>query len=121
MSVERRERMAKYRLGDRVCYTHIMQRLDTDTGKAWTRLPVSGEGIIVGKRTCTDGYTKSVYAEDGGYIVWWPTKHHSFWLVAYNLRGCRYVAEGDIVAVEVSKGAGIDGHCWEKTREGEEK
>lgn len=61
--------MAKYRLGDRVQYTAHMQRIDTKTGKIWTRLPVSGEGIIVGKRTCSDGYNKGCYSEDGGYTM----------------------------------------------------
>lgn len=105
--------MPKFQLGQRVRYLGYMRR-DKGHGRArWMRYSCPGEGVIGGKRTCTDGHVKDIYSEDGGYSMWWPTKYHSFWLVAPNLSGYRYVAEADIVAVEVPGGAGVDGYRWE--------
>ncbi len=83
----------KYRLGQQVTYKAIMYRHKGSTEATWQRAPVSGAGIIVGKRTMSDGYTS--YHPDEGHF-YHPTKHHSFWLVAHNLSGYRYVAEKDL-------------------------
>ena len=96
--------MPKYKLGQRVSYNASMYRRSTSKGAEWQRtpLPTVREGIIAGKRTCSDGYTDNYYDEEGGYKGYCPTKYHSFWLVAHNLSGCVHVAEEDILAVEVS-------------------
>lgn len=84
--------MPKYSLGQQISYNAYMFRHKSERAE-WRRFPLSGSGIIVGKRTVSDGYTE--YWPDEGY-QYKVTKYHNFWLVAHNLAGYRYVAEDDI-------------------------
>lgn len=45
--------------------------------------------------------------EDVG-CIYTPTKHHSYWLVAHNLRGYRHVHEDDMEAIAEEKGNDTD-------------
>lgn len=85
--------MPKYCLGQKVHYRGIMRKFKRSGGRKWENWRLSGDGIIVGKRTVSDGYSR--YHPDEGN-VYCSTKHHSFWLVAHNLTGYRYIAEEDI-------------------------
>ena len=86
----------KFKLGQRVRFRAYMYRSKMSMRAVWKRGRYEGEGIIVGKRTCTDGRIE--YDSEEGYS-YHATKHHSFWLVAPNLSGCVYVAEDDLEAM----------------------
>ena len=91
--------MPKFQLGQRVKYEFYMVRSGSRMESHWHRRPVRYpktivEGIIVGKRTVSDGTIEDC----GDCNVYIPTKHYSFWLVAHNLSGYQHVAEDDLEA-----------------------
>lgn len=92
--------MAEFQLGQRVRYTEHIQRkyiaehdrVDVLRGpnKQWTsqaypgkRLE-GGEGVIVGKRTLSDGHYDYGWGEEPG--VYSPTRHFTAYLIAFDLR-----------------------------------
>lgn len=87
-------------LGQPVRFEHSVARIHSRPGqflgpeRIWTsvlygdgrspgqRTP-SGQGIVVGKRTISDGDTSGGYDE---WTVYTPFQHYTAWLVAYDLR-----------------------------------
>lgn len=89
--------MNKFTLGQRVKYTAIMKRNKGGLKCHWWRKVYNGGGIIIGKRTVSDGFTDTGYE---GASIYVPTEYHSFWLVTHKLSAYRYVAEEDLEAID---------------------
>lgn len=86
----------EFELGDRVRYEHFLVRRHPESGEflgpgsIWTTVLYgegnrtgSGQGIIIGKRTLSDGDTLYNYDVGNEYR---PFRHYTAWLVAYDLR-----------------------------------
>jgi len=88
--------MSDFQLGQRVRYAeHITRRYarpgEFDRGdKVWANDPwpggknSGGEGIIVGKRTLSEGQTHWIGSDEGTAYI--PKKHFTAYVIAYDLR-----------------------------------
>lgn len=90
----------EFELGDRVHYEHVLIRRHSRPGeflgpkRIWTTVRFgdgretgqrtgSGQGIIIGKRTLSDGDVDYHYDAGNEFV---PTRHYPAWVVAYDLR-----------------------------------
>lgn len=105
--------MSEFTLGQRVRFTtHLRRGWDGEgngrgSGKAWLPVPVFSkrtpprEGIIVGKRTLSNGwYAYGTYEDPGIYT---PKEHFTAWMVVTDLRSAPvHVLPEHITALEES-------------------
>lgn len=91
-----------FELGDRVLFEGFLQRENQHahdgpyavvTGRYWEAIVKPGgpqEGVVVGKRTLSDGKLEKVYEDDvwgtSSTTEYRPTKHFTAYLVATNIR-----------------------------------
>lgn len=90
--------MTDYQLGQRVKFSEHIQRKymsESERGhnapnKQWTGQAYpgkrfdGGEGVIVGKRTLSDGHYDYGYSDEPG--TYSPTRHFTAYLIAFDLR-----------------------------------
>ena len=83
-----------YELGQRVRFTHALIRVWDDGKKLWEDIPraAADEGIVMGKRTLSNGENEKLTEFDGygSFILvgteYRATEHFTAYLIAFDLR-----------------------------------